>query len=127
MDRLESQRRTGIIIAAAIQVHSTLGPGLLESAYLTCLAYEIRRRGLEVRTQVSLPIMYGELVLDQAYRIDLVVANEIFVEVKAVQAIVPVHHSQLLTYLRLGGKHVGLLINFHEARLRDGIKRIVNN
>lgn len=127
MKRAESTEKTGMIIHAAMKVHTALGPGLLESAYRTVLTHELRKAGLGVRTEVELPFMYDGLTLDHAYRIDLMVEQEIVVEVKALQALLPVHKCQLLTYLRLSGRHVGLLINFHECRLKDGITRVVNN
>lgn len=127
MNKEESLQRTGVIVDAAIKVHSTLGPGLLESVYQACLAYELRSRGLQVLTEVQVPIVYGDVVLEEAFRIDLMIDDEVIVEVKAVQALHPAHASQLLTYLRLSRLHVGLLFNFHEPRLRDGIKRVVNN
>ena len=103
-----------------------LGPGLLESAYGACLAHELRKRGFRVATQVGLPVVYDGVKLDLGYRIDLLVEDVVIVEVKCVEAIHPVHEAQLLSYLRLSGKHVGLLINFHLARLKDGIKRMVD-
>ena len=111
---------------AALKVHSLLGPGLLESAYQACLAHELRKRSLYVATQVGLPVVYEGEKLDLGYRIDLLVENLVIVEIKCVDAIHPVHEAQLLSYLRLSGKNVGLLINFHVARLRDGIKRMVD-
>jgi GxxExxY protein len=117
---------TGAVIDAAMRVHSLLGPGLLESAYDACLAHELRRSGFRVDTQVGLPVVYDGEKLDLGYRIDLLVDGLVIVEVKCVEAIHPVHEAQLLSYLRLSGKNVGLLINFHVARLRDGIKRMVD-
>ena len=117
---------TGAIVDSAIRVHSLLGPGLLESAYHACLAHELRKRGFRVDTQVGLPVVYDGEKLDLGYRIDLIVANLVIVEVKCVEAIHPVHEAQLLSYLRLSGKSVGLLINFHVARLKDGITRMVD-
>ena len=117
---------TGTIIAAAMRVHSELGPGLLETAYEACLAYELRHRGLQVQTQVELPIAYGDVRLDVGYRIDLLVEGTVIVELKAVQTLVPLHEAQLLSYLRLSKRNVGLLINFHTEHLRDGIKRMIN-
>src|SRR5229473_6628632 len=116
---------SGIVVTAAMRVHSLLGPGLLESAYQACLAQELRKRGFLVETQVGLPVVEGEK-LDLGYRIDLRVENLVMVEIKCVEAIHPVHEAQLLSYLRLSGKNVGLLINFHVARLKDGIKRMVD-
>ncbi len=109
-----------------MRVHSLLGPGLLESAYDACLTHELRKRGFRVETQVGLPVVYDGEKLELGYRIDLLVENLVVVEVKCVEAIHPVHEAQLLSYLRLSGKNVGLLINFHVARLKDGIKRMVD-
>jgi GxxExxY protein len=114
-----------IIVNSSICVHSSLGPGLLEGAYEVCLAYELTTRGLQVRTQVPLPVVYRDVKLDAGYRLDLVVEERIVVEVKAVARLLPVHEAQLLSYLRLGGYPVGLLINFHERHLKDGLRRFV--
>ena len=114
------------IIGAAIRVHSTLGPGLLESAYETCLIYELEKQNLPARRQVLVPIRYEGLKIDNGYRIDLLVGDRVVVELKAVEAILPVHRSQLLSYLRLGGFKLGYLLNFHVARMRDGVVRMVN-
>lgn len=119
-------RFTGAIIDAAIKVHSVLGPGLLESAYLGCLAHELRKRGYLVATQVGLPVVYEGEKLELGYRIDLVLEHSVIVEVKCVEAIHPVHEAQLLSYMRLSGISVGLLINFHVVRLKDGIRRMVD-
>jgi len=120
-----SDEITNLIIGAAIEVHRELGPGLLESVYEVCLAYEISRRGLKVSRQLRLPVTYRDLELDEGFRIDLLVDNEIVVELKATQKLTAVHQAQLLTYLRLSGKRVGLLLNFHEATLCKGLKRMV--
>jgi GxxExxY protein len=117
---------SGAIVSSAMRVHSLLGPGLLESAYDACLAHELRKRGFRVDTQVGLPVAYDGEKLDLGYRIDLLVENLVIVEIKCVDAIHPVHEAQLLSYLRLSGKNVGLLINFHVARLKDGIRRMVD-
>ncbi|MGA7291328.1 MAG: GxxExxY protein [Terriglobales bacterium] len=117
---------SGAVLGAALKVHTLLGPGLLESAYQTCLAHELRKRGFQAATQVGLPVVYEGEKLDLGYRIDLLVENLVIVEIKCVEAIHPVHEAQLLSYLRLSGKSVGLLINFHVARLKDGIKRLVD-
>jgi GxxExxY protein len=109
-----------------MKVHSVLGPGLLESAYQACLAHELRMRGLGVAVQVGLPVVYEGERLDLGYRIDLLVENLVVVEIKCVEAIHPVHQAQLLSYMRLSGKQVGLLINFYVAHLKDGIKRMVD-
>ncbi len=113
------------VIGAAITVHKALGPGLLESAYQQCLAIELRNLGIPHETEVSVPIEYRGETIHAAYRIDLLVANRLIVEAKSVEKLLPVHEAQLLTYLRLTGKHVGLLLNFHTPYLRDGIKRLV--
>jgi GxxExxY protein len=117
---------SGHVVDAAIHVHSVLGPGLLESAYQICLAHELGKRGLAVRREVLMPIQYDGIELDQAYRIDLLVENRVVVETKTVKAINEVHEAQLLSQLRLGDFRLGLLINFHVARLKDGIVRKVN-
>ena len=114
------------IISAAIKIHSAVGPGLLESAYETCLLYELEKQNLPVKRQVLIPIRYEDLTIDNGYRIDLLVGERVVVELKAVETILPVHRAQLLSYLRLGGFKLGYLLNFHVAHLRDGIVRIVN-
>jgi GxxExxY protein len=115
------------IIGAAIEVHRTLGPGLLESAYGACLAYELSSRGLEVERQKRVPVRYHDVVIDCAYCVDFVVGAEVVIEIKAVERLTPVHDAQLITYLRLLDKRVGLLINFNVKRLADGgIRRLVN-
>ena len=117
---------TGSIVNSAMKVHSLLGPGLLESAYQFCLAHELRSRGLEVATEVALPVVYEGHKLEVGYRIDLIVEGRVVVEVKSVEAIRPIHEAQLPSYMRLSGLKVGLLINFNVLRLRDGIKRRVD-
>ena len=117
---------TAQIVDAAIRVHTRLGPGLLESAYETCLAHELRKRGLRVETQFPLPVSYDGVSVDLGYRVDLLIEDDVLVELKAIEAVLPVHRAQLLSYLRLGNKRLGLLINFHVHRLRDGITRLVN-
>jgi GxxExxY protein len=117
---------TGLIITAAMKVHSLLGPGLLESAYQACLAHELRKQGLLVLTEVELPVVYDGEEIELGFRMDMVVEDIVVVEVKCVEALHRVHHAQLLSYMRLSGKHVGLLINFHVSHLRDGIKRMVD-
>jgi len=124
-DRLNAL--TEQIIGAAVAVHRELGPGLLESAYEACLMLELLQRGLRVERQVGFPVEYRGHTLDCAYRMDLLVENEVVVEVKSVQTIEPVHPSQLLSYLRLSKRSVGLLINFNVKWLvSDGVKRVVN-
>jgi GxxExxY protein len=124
IDRLDQISRR--IIGAAIDVHRHLGPELLESAYQTCLAFELSQRGLRFEQQKSLPVHYKEVKLDCGYRMDFVVENEIVVEIKAVETLLPIHEAQLLSYLRLAHKKVGLLLNFHVPVLKSGLKRIVN-
>jgi GxxExxY protein len=114
------------IIGAAMRVHSAVGPGLLESAYETCLIYELEKCRIGVRSQVSIPIRYEELTIENGYRIDLLVGGLVVVELKAVPAILPVHRGQLLSYQKLGGFRLGLLLNFNVAHMRDGIMRLVN-
>jgi GxxExxY protein len=116
---------TGEIIGAGIEVHRALGPGLLESAYEQCLARELGIRDIAFRRQVALPVEYKGLRLDCAYKVDLLVAEEVVVELKVVDVLLPVHEAQLLTYMKLGGWKVGLLINFHERMLKDGVRRFV--
>lgn len=114
------------VIGAAIEVHRTLGPGLLESAYQECLCYELRQQGLKVRREVPMPIVYKEVKLDHGYRMDLLVEEQVVVELKTVEAFTDVHLAQVLTYLRLGDYKLGLLINFNVSLLKDGIKRVIN-
>jgi GxxExxY protein len=124
--RMNPNEITHDIIAAAMKVHSALGPGLLESAYEVCLAFELARMGHKVDRQVELPVVYEGVKLDAGYRMDLLVDDCVVVEVKAVETILPVFEAQLLSYLRLSGKQVGLLINFHVTQLKQGIRRLVN-
>ena len=118
---------SGKIIDASFKVHSALGPGLLESAYEACLFYELRKLGLSVETQQTLPVYYDGIVIDAGYRIDLIVENAVIVELKSQEKLLPIHEAQLLSYLKLSGKKVGLLINFNVLHLKNGIKRLVNN
>ncbi|MGH9538645.1 MAG: GxxExxY protein, partial [Terriglobales bacterium] len=114
------------VITAAMKVHSELGPGLLESAYTACLQYELLDGGFHSSAQDGLPVVYRGVKLDLGYRIDLVVENIVVVEIKSVDAVSPVHQAQILSYLKLSGKSLGLLINFNVVHLKDGIKRFVN-
>ena len=124
----EVNRVTERIIGAAIEVHQVLGRGLLESAYEACLAFELAaERGCRVERQRALPVVCRGVQIDCGYRIDLLVDGAVIVELKTVDALKPVHEAQLLSYLKLSGCHVGLLINFHVVRLRDGVRRLVNN
>lgn len=122
----ELNKISGEIINAAIEVHKTLGPGLLESAYKECLCYELKSRGLPVIKEQPMPIVYKEVKLDHGYRMDLLVDNKVVVEIKTVEGFTDVHTAQLLTYLKLGDYKLGLLINFHVSLLKNGIKRIIN-
>jgi len=114
------------ILDAAFRVHSALGPGLLEGAYEACLAYELRAEGFRVLTQVPLPLVYREVALDVGYRLDLLVEELVVVEVKSIDRLAALHQAQLLSYLKLSGKRLGLTINFNVVLLKDGIKRLVN-
>ena len=122
----EVNQITEAIIGAAIEVHKRLGPGLLESVYRICLAYELRKRGFEVVEEQPVPVMYDDVKLDCGFRADLVVNGQVVVELKAKSAIHPVDKAQVLSHLRLLNLRFGLLINFHEERVVDGISRIVN-
>src|SRR5580658_4798422 len=124
--QLRINQVSGAIVSSAMRVHSVLGPGLLESAYQGCLVHELRKRGFAVATQVGLPVIFDGEKIELGYRIDLVVENIVIVEVKSVEAIHPVHQAQILSYMRLSGIGVGLLINFNVKSLRDGIKRMVD-
>ena len=123
----ELNRITQSIIGAAIEVHKNLGPGLLESAYEACTAFELIQLGLRVETQKPLPLIYKQVALDCGYRLDILVEEKVVVEVKAVDKLLPIHEAQLVSYLRLTGCKVGLLINFNVRVLTDGIIRKVNN
>jgi GxxExxY protein len=124
-DRLD--QITSRIIGAAIQVHKTLGPGLLEPAYEACLANELHQLGYKVEPQKPLPVIYKEVKLDCGYRLDLVVEDAVIIEIKAIEQLAPIHDAQVISYLRLADKRVGLLSNFHVTLLKNGVKRIVNN
>jgi GxxExxY protein len=123
---LKPNELTQAIIGAAIEVHRTLGPGLLESAYEECLCRELAIRQLAFERQRPLPLNYKGVPLDCGYRLDLLVANTVVVEIKTVEALLPIHEAQVLTYLRLGGWQIGLLINFNVAKLKDGVQRLVH-
>ena len=114
-----------LIVDAAFKVHSALGPGLLEKAYSACVTYELRKLGFDVKVEVELPVIYESVRIDLGYRIDLLVNDLVVVEFKCVEKIAPVHEAQVISYLRMCKKSVGLLINFHVRHLRDGIKRFV--
>lgn len=115
------------VIGLAIEVHRQLGPGLLESAYQQCLYYEIRKAGLKVEKEITLPIIYKEIKLDQGYRIDLLIEDKLVVELKTVENFTSVHFAQILTYLKLGNYPLGLIINYNSKILRNNIKRFINS
>ena len=117
---------SGQIVDAAMRVHSALGPGLLENAYEACLEHELRKRRLRVERQVALPVVYDGVTIDLGYRLDLLVEDAVIVELKAVEKTAPIHEAQLLSYLKLSDRKLGLLINFNALYLKDGIKRMVN-
>lgn len=117
---------SGKILEAAFKVHSALGPGLLESAYEACLIHELRKMNLTVDSQCSLPVIYDGIQIDVGYRLDLLVEHEVIVELKAVEKLLPIHEAQLLSYLKLSERKIGLLLNFNVLHLKDGIKRSVN-
>ena len=118
---------SGKIVDAALKVHSALGPGLLESTYETCLPFELHRRDVLAQRQVELPVIYDGVRIDCGYRIDLLVDDAVIVEIKSVESVAPLHQAQLLTYLKVSGRKLGLLINFNVPHLKNGIKRFANN
>ena len=115
------------VIGCAIEVHKLLGPGLLESAYEECLFYELKLAGFNVEKQKALPLIYKEVKLDAGYRLDLLVENKVIIEIKAVEAINDIHIAQVITYLKVSGCKLGLLMNFNVLKIKDGIKRLANN
>lgn len=125
--RLDLNQMSRIIVDSALRVHTTLGPGLLESAYHGCLAHELRKRGLQVQSEVTLPVRYDGVVIDLGYRLDLVVEDSIILELKAIEKLLPIHQAQLLSYLKLSGKQLGFLMNFNVLHMKEGLKRVVNN
>jgi len=127
MERDELERTSLAIIQSAIEIHRHLGPGLLEGLYRPCMAYEFHERGLAFAAEKLIPVSYKKLVLAGAYRLDFLVEDAIVVEIKSVDTVLPVHYAQVLSYLRLTGTPVGLLINFNVSLLVKGVKRIVNN
>jgi len=126
LERDELERIAKTTLDCAFKVHGELGPGLLEKAYEACLLLELHENGLQAITQKTIPIMYKGTRIDAGFRLDLLIEKELIVEVKSVESMLPVHAAQLLSYLRLSGKRLGLLINFNTPRLKQGIKRIVN-
>lgn len=115
------------IIGASMKVHSAIGPGVLESVYRKCLQHQLKKLGLEVQSEVKLPIKYEGMSLESGYRLDLLVESCVVIELKSVDAILPIHKAQLLTYLQLANKPLGLILNFNVVHMRDGIKRVLNN
>ena len=124
---LELNKITGKVIDSAMKVHSILGPGLLEGVYEACLQHDLTCRGLRVETQALLPVKYDGILLDAGYRLDLLVEDMVIIELKSVERLAPIHTAQLLTYMKLSSKKVGLLLNFNVVQMKDGIKRMVNN
>ena len=124
---MELNQLSGAIIDSAMKVHTNLGAGMLESTYEICLTHELKKRGLNIQAQLALPVFYDGIKLDAGYRIDLLVENAVIVELKAVERILPIHEAQLLSYLKLSNKKVGLLLNFNVVHFKNGTKRIVNN
>lgn len=124
---MELNEITYEVIGTAIEIHRQTGPGLLESAYEHALAYDLREKGLNVKQQVALPFIYKDVQLDVGYRLDLLIDNRVIIELKSVESLMPVHYSQLLTYLKLSDLKLGLLINFNSKLLKDNIHRMVNN
>lgn len=116
-----------IIVDCCFNIHTALGPGLLESVYEELLAYEIQKRGINIKRQQGIAVIYDNIKMDLGFRADIIVENKVIIEIKSVEAIAPVHQKQLLTYLKITGLKLGLLVNFNEALIRDGIQRIVNN
>ncbi len=127
MGKMDINKVSREVVDAAMKVHTALGPGLLENAYEACLMYELGVRNLNVKAQVPLPVYYENVKIDAGYRLDILVEDVLIVELKAVETILPIHEAQLLSYLKLSDKRLGLLINFNVVRLKNGIKRMVNN
>jgi GxxExxY protein len=125
-EHMNAHQASRAVITAAMKVHTKLGPGLLESAYEACLVHGLRKAGVHCATQVPLPVIYDGEKLDVGYRIDLLVADQLVVELKAVDAIAPIHQAQIISYLKLSNRSMGLLINFNVVHLKDGLKRFVN-
>ena len=123
---MEAEEVATCIVDRAVRVHRALGPGLLESAYQACLAYELRGAGLEVKCELTLPVRYQGVLLDAGYRLDMMVEGQVVVENKAVERLLPIHTAQMLTYLRLTGCHLGFLLNWNVTLMKHGIKRVVH-
>ena len=127
MTKQKYERIATIIVDACYKVHKKLGPGLLESAYQACLAYELTKRELNIKAEVPLPLVYEEVKLDCGYRLDIVVENNILIELKSVEQLAPIHSAQIITYLKLSKMKMGFLVNFNVPLIKEGIKRFVNN
>ena len=127
MNKEEYNKLSSIILDCSIEVHRNLGPGLLESVYEYCLKFELEQRKISVQSQVELPLIYKKQKLEKIFKIDLLVGNEIVVELKTVEKLLPIHKAQLISYLKLSNNKLGLLINFNEVLLKNGFKRFVNN
>ncbi len=123
---MEINEISRVVVNAAMKVHTALGPGLLENAYEACLLHELRKNGLSVSSQITLPVHYDGMAIDLGYRLDILVENCVVLELKAVDRLLPIHEAQLLTYLKLGEYKLGLLLNFNVVHMKDGIKRMVN-
>ena len=124
---MELNEITRAVIGASMKIHSAIGPGVLESVYRKCLEHELQKAGFRVESEIKLPVPYDGLLLESGYRLDLLVENQVVVELKCVEDLLPIHKAQLLTYLRLANKPLGLLLNFNVVHMRDGIRRILNN
>jgi GxxExxY protein len=124
---MNENQLSGISVDCLFKVHKNLGPGLLESAYEICFMYELKKAGLEAKSQVALPVVYGDIKLDAGYRIDVLIEDKLLVEIKAVEALNDVHLAQVLTYLKLSNIKLGLLVNFNVALIKNGTRRVVNN
>ncbi len=122
---MDNDKLTHDVISCAIEVHKTLGPGLLESAYEQCFLFELRQRGIKALSQVQLPVLYKGNEIDAGYRLDIIIPNKLIIELKAVEKVLPIHYAQTLTYMKLANINKALLINFNVTRLVDGIKRFV--
>ena len=116
-----------IVVDSALKIHKALGPGLLEGAYEACLTHELRKRGLDVQSQVGLPIKYEDVTLDVGYRIDILIEGKVILELKAVEKLLPIHEAQLLSYLKLSNCRLGFLLNFNVFKMKEGIRRMVND
>lgn len=124
---MDVEELSKIAIGCAIEVHRKLGPGLLESAYRKCLVHELESRGVRCRQEVPMPIVYKGIKLDHGYRMDILIEEKLVLELKTVESFTDVHRAQVITYLKLGDYRLGLLLNFHVARMKDGVKRIINS